>query len=46
LWLSSELITALGLQRGDKMTAAQYADSRVQSLIQRRLNRKPEDPRE
>jgi len=37
LWLPVALAGSLGLGRGDRMSAAQFADGRVQGLIERRL---------
>jgi hypothetical protein len=43
LWLPAELAKSLGVKRGALLTSEQYADSRVQDLIARRLKRKQTD---
>lgn len=37
LWLPVALAGSLGLGRGDRMSEEQFADGRVQGLIERRL---------
>lgn len=36
LWLPSDLMEALGIKRGDRLTQAQFNDPRVQELLAER----------